>query len=82
MRKGKVSTTFARHSAGETESVEIDFQHTKKIANYENFSYALIRETVEIVAECKAINRTEHVLVEQCWREIIRNRRVYEKKRK
>lgn len=37
---------------------------------------------MEVIAERKVTNRIKHALVEQGWREIVRNRRLYEKKKK
>ena len=56
------------------EKIEIDFNNVKKLASFNNHSYAIKRETCEIIADPDSCNLMQHAQLHPSWMKILENR--------
>ena len=54
--------------------IKIDFNKVKKIAPHNNHSYAIKRESCEIVTDPDSCNFMEHAQLHPSWRKILESR--------
>ena len=78
MHNNRENTTIAKIAL--TENVNINYNNTKKIANFNNCYYAYSRKAKEIISNNKTCNIIEHFSIDQERQQILKDDTMCRKK--